>query len=57
MENKDTNTAYQKFIRVGDQNWEIVEITIGIIFFAWDSYSPFFIQGVFKFHLKKITPT
>ena len=47
MENKDTNTAYQKFIRVGDQNWEIVEITIGIIFFAWDSYSPFFIQGVF----------
>ena len=24
MENKDTNTDYQKFIRVGDQMWEIL---------------------------------
>ena len=44
MENKDTNTHYQKYVRVGDQKWEIVEITIGIIFFAWDSYSLFFIR-------------
>ena len=57
MENNDTNTAYHKFVRVGDQNWEIVEITIRIIFFAWDLYSLFFIQGIFKSHLKKITPT
>ena len=32
MGNKDTNIDYNKFVRVGDQNWEIVEITIGIIF-------------------------
>ena len=53
MENKGTNTDYQKFVRVGDQKWEIVEIITGIIFFAWDSNSLFFIQGVFKSHLKK----
>ena len=49
MENNDTNTDYHKFVRVGEQKWEIVEITIGIIFFlfAWDLYSLFFIQGVF----------
>ena len=39
MENKDTNTDYQKFVRVGDQKWEIVEVTIKITFFAWDLYS------------------
>ena len=33
MENNDTNTDYHKFVRVGDQKWEIVEITIGIFFF------------------------
>ena len=26
IENKDTNTYYQKFVRVRDQTWEIVEI-------------------------------
>ena len=31
MENKDTNTDYQKF--VVRQKWDIVEIPIGIIFF------------------------
>ena len=56
MEDKDTNTDCQKFVRVGDQKWDIVEITIGIIFFTWDLYSLCFIQGVFKSHLKKITP-
>ena len=53
MENNDTNTDYHKFVRLGDQIWEIVEITIGIIFFfAQDIYALFFIQGVFKSHLK-----
>ena len=33
MENKDTNTDYLKFVGVGDQKSEIVEITVGIIFF------------------------
>ena len=37
MENKDTNTDYQKVVRVGDQKWKIVEITIEIIFFVSDS--------------------
>ena len=34
MENKDTNTDYQVLVRVGYQNREILEITIGITFFA-----------------------
>ena len=33
MENNYTNADYHKFVRVGDQKREIVEITIGIIFF------------------------
>ena len=32
MENKDINTDYEKFVRLGVQTWEIVEITIRIIF-------------------------
>ena len=57
MENKDTNTDYQKVVRVGDKKWEIVETTFGITFFVWDSYSLYFIKKVFKSHMKKITPT
>ena len=57
MENKDTNTDYQKVVRVGDQKWEIVEIMIGNIFFVSDSYSLFFIREFNKSHLKKTTPT
>ena len=34
MENKDTNTDYQKVVRVGDQKWEIVETTSTVIFFC-----------------------
>ena len=34
MENNDTNTDYQKFVRVEGQKREIVEITIEIILFA-----------------------
>ena len=56
IENKGTNTGYQKVIGSRNQKWEIVEITTCIIFFAWDLYSLFFIQRVFKSHLKKITP-
>ena len=52
MENKDTNTDYQKFIRVGDQTWEILGVFFSFCF-AWDLYLLFFIQGVFMFHLKK----
>ena len=33
MENNDTNTDYQKCNSLGDQKWEIVEITIGIFIF------------------------
>ena len=31
-----TNTAYHKFVRVGDQKWEMVEITIEIFFFFFN---------------------
>ena len=34
MENNDTKTDYQEVVRVGDQKWEMVEITIRIIFFC-----------------------
>ena len=32
MENKDTNTDYQKVVRVMDQMWDTVEITINHFF-------------------------
>ena len=32
MENKDTNTDFQKVVGVGDRKWEIAKSTIGIIF-------------------------
>ena len=28
MENSNTNTDYHKFLRLGNQQWEMVEITI-----------------------------
>ena len=44
MENKDTKADYQEVVRAGEQKWwEMVEITLGIIFFVWDSYSIFLI--------------
>ena len=45
MENKNTKADYQEVVRVGGQNWEMLEIRIKIIFFVWDSYSLFFIYG------------
>ena len=56
MENKDTNTDYQKVVRVGDQKWEIVEIMIGNIFFVSDSYSLFFIREFLSPTWKKPLP-
>ena len=41
MENKDTNTDYQKVVRVGDQKWDCWNY-IWNHFFVWDSYSLFF---------------
>ena len=49
MENNDINTDYHKFVTVGDQKWEIVEITIRNISFAWDSYLIFFMQEKYQF--------
>ena len=50
MENKDTNTNYQRFFMVGDQKWEIVEIAIKIFFFfSWELYSLFFILFLYCF--------
>ena len=46
MENKDTKTDYQEVVRVDEQKWEMVEI---IHYFLY-------IYGIFKSHLKKITP-
>ena len=34
MENKDTNTEYWEVVRVGKQNWDIIEITT--IFFLFE---------------------
>ena len=45
MENKTAKTDYEEVVRAGDQKWEMVEITIRIIFFVWDSYSLFFIYA------------
>ena len=47
MENKDTNTEYQKFVRVGDQKWEIVEITIRIIFLLFFFFGLRFVFTIF----------
>ena len=54
IENKDRYIDYQKFVRIEDQNWEIVEITIRIIFFAWDFYSLFFIYSGRSFQVPSV---
>ena len=48
MENKDTNTDYQKFVRVGGQKWEVVEITIGSFFFLLEIYIHYFLYREFS---------
>ena len=53
MENKDTNTDYQKFIRVGDQKWEILVF----FFFFWLRFVfTIFYTGSFQVPPDKITP-
>ena len=57
MENNDTNTDYHKFVRVGEQKWEIVEITIGIIFFFCLRYVfTIFYRGSFQIPSDKNYP-
>ena len=36
---KDTNTDYQEVVRVGDQKWEIIEITIPFHYFFYKELS------------------
>ena len=55
MENKDKKTDYQKVVRVGDQKWEIVETTFRIIF-LFEICIHYFLERVFKSHLKKSLP-
>ena len=47
MENNDTNIDYHKFVTVGDQKREIVEITIGIIVFFGFFVFVFFLLEIF----------
>ena len=58
MENNNTNTDYHKFVRLGDQKWEIAEITIGIIFFFFCLRYVFtiFYTGSFQVPPKKNHP-
>ena len=37
------NDRLPEVVRAGDQKWEMVEITIGVFFFVWDSCSLLFI--------------
>ena len=56
MENKDTNTDYQKVVRVGDQKWEIAETAFRIIILL-EIRIHYFLYRVFKSHLKKNHPS
>ena len=55
MENKDTNTDYQKFIRVGDQTWEILG-GFFCLFFCLRFVFTIFYTGSFHVPPEKITP-
>ena len=58
IENKDAKTDYQELVRVGDQKWDMVKITVGIISFLFEIHIHYFlyIQGIFQSHLKKKLP-
>ena len=45
MENNDANTDYLKVVRVGGQKREIVEITIGIIFYLRFAFTIFYARS------------
>ena len=55
MENNDTNTNH-KLVRVEDQKWELVEITIGIIFLCLRYVFTIFYTGSFQVSTKKNYP-
>ena len=55
MENS-TNTDYHRFIRVGEQKWETVEITNGIIFFYLRFAFTIFYTGSFQVPPEKNHP-
>ena len=55
MENKVTKRDYQKGVRLGDQKWEIVEITFGITF-LFEICIHFFYTGSFLDPPKKNHP-
>ena len=55
MKNKDTNTGYQKVVRVGDQKRKIVKNTIGIIFF-FKTRIHYFYTGSFQVPPEKKSP-
>ena len=60
MENKNTGIDYQNVRRVGNQKWEIIEISIGIIF-LFEIPSHYFLYREFLYREvppeKKSTPT
>ena len=56
MENNSTNTDYHKFVRVGDQKSELVEVTIRIIFFFLRFVFTIFYKGSFQVPPKKKSP-
>ena len=57
IENKNTNTDYQKVVRVEDQKWEIVETTLEIIFFFEIHIQYFLYRDFLSPTWKKINPT
>ena len=56
MANKDTNTDYQKFVRVVRQKWDIVEIPIGIILFLLEIWIHDFLYREFSSPTWKKSP-
>ena len=51
IENNDANVDHHKFVRVGDQEWEFVEITTGITFFLFSLRFAFIIFYTGSFHV------
>ena len=56
MENKDTKADYQKVVMTGDQKWEMVASTIGIIFLFEIHIHYFYIYGEFSSPTWKKSP-
>ena len=56
MENSDTNTDHHKFVRVGDQKWEIAEITMESLFFLLEICIHYFLYREFSSPTYKKSP-